>query len=128
MAGSGERVPLVLVVDDWADSRAVYVEFLTMFGFRVIEEADGAAAVARAKAERPDVVVMDVMLPGMDGCEATRQLRADPDLCAVRVIALSGHGDGPVKERALAAGVDVYLRKPCPPEVLLEHARALAAR
>lgn len=115
---------LVLVVDDVLDNRSMYAEFLSIEGFRVLEADDGAEAVATARREAPDAIVLDVGLPTMDGIEATRLLRSDPTTKGMVVIAMSGHGIE-VEARALAAGVDRYLRKPCHPHELVAILRAL---
>ena len=102
----------------------MYAEYLTFQGFDVLEADDGVQAVAAARREIPDVVVMDVGLPKIDGLEATKILRGDPATSGLLVIALSGHGPD-TEERATAAGVDRYVRKPCLPNVLAEHLRTL---
>lgn len=124
LKGKGDR-PLVLLVDDAADNRAMYAEYLAFDGFRVLEADNGVQAVATAQRESPDAIVMDVMLPGMDGLEATRLLRQREATKKVIVLALSGRGERELEERAVAAGVDFYCRKPCLPNELAAHLRAL---
>lgn len=119
----GKRV--VLLVDDSADNRAMYAEYLGFAGYDVIEAADGEQAVARARVDLPDAIVMDVMLPLLDGCAATRALRAEPATKNVRVLALSGRSDPAFKARVLESGADRFVEKPCLPAVLVEHLRAL---
>ena len=116
--------PLVLVVDDFEDNRAMYVEYLQFQGFRVAEAVNGADAVARTKELLPDVVVMDLSLPVMDGWEATRRLKADPRTARIRVIALTGHAEASHAKKALDAGCDDFVAKPCLPENLLAKIRA----
>lgn len=115
--------PLVLVVDDFEDNRAMYVEYLSFQGFRVAEAVNGEEAVARAKELRPAVVVMDLSLPVMDGWEATRRLKADAKTRHIRVIALTGHAEPAHAKRALDAGCDDFVAKPCLPEHLLAKVR-----
>lgn len=120
---------LVLVVDDLIDNRDMYVEYLRFHGYEVLAASDGPGAISLAKAHRPDVVIMDMSLPEMDGWEATRILRASPETADVRVIALTGHAGPAAKSRALAVGCDAFVTKPCLPEDLLRLVRdQLAAR
>ena len=120
----GRRRPIVLIVDDSPDSRSMYAEFLSFEGFDVLEADNGGEAIATARRESPDVVVMDVGLPAIDGIEATKILRADPVTKDLLILALSGHGRE-VEKRALDAGANRYVRKPCVPNDLVEHLRAL---
>jgi CheY-like chemotaxis protein len=116
-----ERPALVLVVDDYADGREVFVETLRHTGFRVDEAADGSEALAKAFADPPDVVLMDLSLPVMDGWEATRRLKADPRTRATRVIAVTAHALEAYAHQAREAGADAVVIKPClPPAVLAE--------
>lgn len=115
--------PLVLVVDDFEDNRAMYVEYLMFQGLRVVEAVNGEDAVARAKEVRPEIVIMDLSLPVMDGWEATRRIKADPTTKHIKVIALTGHAEPAHAKRALDAGCDDFVAKPCLPEVLLAKLR-----
>lgn len=109
---------LVLIVDDVPDNRELYVQYLTYFGYRAAEAGDGQDALTKASALKPDVIVMDLSLPGMDGWEATRRLKADAGTCHIPVIALTGHALTGSDDHARAAGCDVFLTKPCDPEYL----------
>lgn len=126
-ARNGRR-PLVLVVDDYADNREMYAEFLRFAGFTVLEAKDGYEALAQASATPPDLVVMDLSLPGLDGWEATRRLKADPRTKAAPVIAVTGFALGGHADAARAAGCDLVLTKPCTPEDLTAAIRRLLAR
>jgi CheY-like chemotaxis protein len=120
--------PLVLVVDDFRDGREMYAEYLSQDGFAVAEAADGEEAVAKARALLPDVVLMDLSLPGMDGWEATRVLKADPRTRHIRIVALTAHALASYAESARAAGCDGVVTKPClPPDLAAEVRRQLAA-
>ncbi len=120
-AGTAKRPsPLVLVVDDFEDNRAMYAEFLMYSGYAVEQAADGAEAVKLAKSLLPDVVVMDLSLPVMDGWEATRQLKADERTRRIPIIALTGHALASHSRGAREAGCDAFLAKPCLPEKLVE--------
>jgi two-component system, cell cycle response regulator DivK len=111
--------PLVLVVDDFQDNREMYAEYLTFSGFRVIEATNGKEALDKAGAEHPDVIVMDLSLPVMDGWEATRRLKKDGTTSAIPVIALTGHALAGHSKGAKDAGCDSFLAKPCLPEQLV---------
>jgi CheY-like chemotaxis protein len=119
--------PLVLVVDDFEDNRAMYTQFLVFEGFRVEEAANGQEALEKARACAPDVIVMDLSLPVMDGWEATRQLKHDPRTRRIPVVALTGHALGAQSQRAREAGCDAFLTKPCLPEALVAELRRMLA-
>jgi two-component system, cell cycle response regulator DivK len=115
--------PLILVVDDFEDNRAMYVEYLQFHKFRVVEAVNGAEAVERTREHLPLIVVMDLSLPVMDGWEATRRIKADPTTEHIRVIALTGHAEPAHAKKALDAGCDDFVPKPCLPETLLSKIR-----
>jgi CheY-like chemotaxis protein len=109
----------VLIVDDFEDNRAMYAEFLRYSGFEVIEASDGLDAVEKATSSLPDLVVMDLSLPVLDGWEATRRLKGDPRTRHIPVVALTGHALEGHSQGAREAGCDGFLAKPCLPETLL---------
>ncbi len=115
---------LVMIVDDFEDNREMYADYLRFQGFDVAVAATGEEAVELAKSLVPDVVVMDLSLPGIDGFEATRQVRAMPHLQHVRVIALTGHSDQLNASRAREAGCHDFIEKPCLPADLVARVRA----
>ena len=115
--------PLVLVVDDFEDNREMFAEFLELSGFRVTQAANGQEALDRAEAELPDLVVMDLSLPVIDGWEATRRLKANPLTANIPVLALSGHSSSREEEEALHVGSVALLIKPCLPDVLVSEIR-----
>ena len=98
--------PLILVVDDYQDAREMYAEYLQFSGFRVAEARNGNEAVAQAFSLRPDLILMDLSLPGMDGWEATRVLKADERTKHIPVVALTGHALAGASEGARKAGCD----------------------
>ena len=120
-----DREPLVLLVDDAEDNREVYAQFLEFAGFRVEFAVDGIEAVDKAAALRPDVIVMDLSLPRMDGWEATRRIKDAPATRDIPVIALTGHAVSESKRRAQEVGCAGYLTKPCLPEALVSEIRRL---
>lgn len=119
---------LVLLVDDYADNRDIYAQFLLYAGLRVEEAENGHQALEKAFALGPDVIIMDLALPGLDGWEATRRLKGDPRTKHIPVIALTGHALAGHSQGALEAGCDVFLTKPCLPERLLEEIVTLLDR
>jgi two-component system, cell cycle response regulator DivK len=118
---------LVLLVDDYPDNRDIYVQFLTYSGLRVEEAENGHQALEKAFALRPDVIVMDLSLPGIDGWEATRRLKQDPRTKAIPVIALTGHALAGHSKGAFDAGCDLFITKPCLPERLLDEIQSILA-
>jgi CheY-like chemotaxis protein len=118
--------PLVLVVDDFQDNREMYAEYLSYCGFRVIEAKNGKEAIEQAFAQSPNVIIMDLSLPVMDGWEATRRLKADRRTRSIPVIALTGHALQGHSKGALDAGCDAFVAKPClPDQLVLEIKRML---
>ncbi len=113
------KAPLILVVDDYADNREMYSAYLKYQGLDVVEAANGAEALERAFERPPDLVVMDLSLPGVDGWQATRTLKADARTKSIPVIAVTGHALAGAPEQAAEAGCDGFLTKPCLPEDLL---------
>jgi CheY-like chemotaxis protein len=113
------KKPLVLVVDDYADVRERYSEYLSYSGYRVAEAKNGAEALAKAFEILPDVILMDDSLPAMDGWETTRRLKADRRTRGIPVVALTASNSASYIDRALHAGCDGWLTKPCRPEQLV---------
>ncbi len=109
----------MLVVDDHADSRIVARVVLESAGFRVIEAATGDDGLRAALAARPMVVLLDMVLPGLDGWEVARQLREHPATCDTIVIAVTALAAPEDQDRALIAGCDEVLTKPVPPSLML---------
>ena len=114
----------ILVVEDQADLRGILRDLLTGSGYEVVEAADGGEGVAKAKSERPDLILMDIQLPVLDGYETTRQIRADPNLKATPIIAVSSYAMKGDEEKARASGCDHYVTKPYSPvQLLRDHSR-----
>jgi two-component system, cell cycle response regulator DivK len=119
--------PLVLIADDTEDVRTICAEYLEFHGYQVVTAADGQEALDRAFAHPPDLVVMDLSMPVLDGLEATRRLKADERTRHVPVIALTAHAMRSSLAEALAAGFDAVVTKPCLPKDLeAEISRQLA--
>jgi CheY-like chemotaxis protein len=111
--------PCVLLVDDYPDAREMYSEYLDFAGFDVVEAANGMEALARAVDASPDIILMDLSLPVMDGWEATRRLKADRRTAGIPVVALTGHALAGISDGAKQAGCDAFVTKPCLPEDLV---------
>lgn len=102
----------ILVVEDNPDNRVLVSDVLQSLDYQVALAADGREGVEKARTLLPDLILMDMSLPGMDGWEATRHIKADPNTRAIKVIALTAHAMVGDRERALEAGCDDYISKP----------------
>src|SRR5687767_5961425 len=120
-----ETSPLILVVDDYQDAREMYCEYLQFSGFRVAEARNGNEALEQAFALKPDLILMDLSLPGMDGWEATRQLKSDERTKDIPVVALTGHALAGASDGAKKAGCDSFVTKPCLPDDLVVEVRRM---
>ncbi|MGH9901499.1 MAG: response regulator [Pyrinomonadaceae bacterium] len=109
---SQEEVKTVLLVEDFEDSRFMMRMLLEMSGYRVVEATDGREAVDCARRVCPDVILMDLSLPVMDGISATRHIRRQENLCDVPVIAVTAHDSEDYYDAARRAGCDEYVTKP----------------
>jgi CheY-like chemotaxis protein len=128
MTAKGER-PRVLLVDDYPDAREMYTEYLQYSGFEVIQADNGKEAIQRAIDSAPDIILMDLSLPVMDGWEATRRLKADKKTAEIPIVALTGHALAGISEGAKKAGCDAFVTKPCLPEdLVIEIRRVLDER
>jgi two-component system, cell cycle response regulator DivK len=112
--------PLILIVEDFDDAREMYRDYLQFAGLRVDTARDGREAIEKARRLQPDLVLMDLSLPGIDGWEATRLLKSDPATKHILVVALSAHALAAEGERARRAGCDGFIAKPCLPSDLVE--------
>jgi two-component system cell cycle response regulator DivK len=120
--------PRVLLVDDYPDAREMYTEYLEFSGFDVVEAGNGMEALQRAVDTTPDIILMDLSLPVMDGWEATRRLKADKCTASIPVVALTGHALADISEGAKKAGCDAFVTKPCLPEDLVREIRRILDR
>jgi CheY-like chemotaxis protein len=119
--------PLVLVVDDYQDAREMYAEYLKASGFRVEEAGTGIEAVEKARHVKPDCILMDLSLPGIDGWEATRQLKADVTTKHIPVVAITGHASELASRDARAAGCVSFVLKPALPDAVVAEVRKALA-
>jgi two-component system, cell cycle response regulator DivK len=113
----------ILVAEDQEDNRQILRDLLGNAGYEMIEAEDGEQALAQAAKHRPDLILMDVQLPLMDGYEATRRLKADPALRAIPVIVVTSYALSGDEAKARAAGCDAYVAKPYSPRTLLAKMR-----
>jgi CheY-like chemotaxis protein len=114
------RKPVILLVEDFADARDMYRDYLEYAGFDTHTAVDGYEAIAKAQELGPDLILMDLSLPRMDGWEATRRLKNDPATSHIQIVALSAHALAAEGERAKLAGCDGFIAKPCLPAELVE--------
>lgn len=124
-SGKEKAKKLVMVVDDNEDGREMYSEYLAFHGYQVTMAANGQQALEKVQKRVPDIILMDLSMPGLDGLEATRRLRALDQMRDVPVVALSGHVLGDFYGKAMAAGFDEFLPKPCLPDELLRFVRRM---
>ena len=121
--------PLVLVVEDYQDAREMYAAYLQFSGFAVAEAGNGIEAIEKTHELLPDIELMDLALPRMDGWEATRRLKSDEKTRRIPIVALTGHALAGFAEGARQAGCDAFVTKPCLPDALVaEIQRMLEAR
>ena len=118
----------ILVVEDREDLRAILRDFLTASGYTVIEAVNGVEGVAKSEDERPDLVLMDIQMPLLDGYEATRRIKALPGMQRTPVVAVSSFAMKGDEEKARAAGCDAYVTKPYSPKQLLALVRRFLAK
>lgn len=123
--GDSNDQPLILVVDDFEDGREMYASYLRFSGYRVDEAADGHEALEKAFALLPDIILMDLSLPGIDGWQATRQLKKDARTSKIPIVALTGHALEAHSRSAKEAGCDAFIVKPCMPMDLLNEIRRI---
>lgn len=117
--------PLVLVVEDYQDAREMYAAYLQFSGFEVAEAGNGVEAIEKTRELLPDIVLMDLALPRLDGWEATRRLKNDERTRHIPIVALTGHALAGHAEGARDAGCDAFVTKPCLPDALVAEIKRL---
>jgi CheY-like chemotaxis protein len=122
-ATNGPRT--ILVVDDFDDTRLLLRTWLERRGFRVVEAEDGFQAIDRAQTESPDLIIMDMQMPQLDGLSATRRIRNLESMSSVPIVAVSAYGADQFREQALAAGCNEYVSTPFEPAILERVIRSL---
>ena len=113
----------ILVIEDTEDNRQIIRDLLSSVGYELIEATDGVSGVALAQKERPDLILMDIQLPEIDGYEATRRIRAIPELAKVPIIAVTSYALSGDEAKTREAGCDGYVAKPFSPRQLLAKVR-----
>jgi CheY-like chemotaxis protein len=113
----------VLLVEDNEDNRIIYTTVLRFVGYDVIEAVDGAQAIELARSARPNLILMDISIPVIDGWDATLILRQDPATSAIPIIALTAHALPGDREKAMQMGFTAYLAKPVEPRIVVDEVR-----
>ncbi|HKV14338.1 MAG TPA: response regulator [Reyranella sp.] len=115
----------ILVVEDTEDNRQILRDLLGMAGYEMVEARDGAEGVAKATEHRPDLILMDIQMPVMDGYEATRRIRTNPELKSIPIVAVTSYALSGDEEKTRAAGCDGYIAKPYSPRQMLAKVREI---
>ena len=113
----------ILVIEDHEDNRRILRDLLTPAGYELIEAVTGEEGVAMAETHRPDLILMDIQLPGLDGYEATRRIKGNPALRQIPIIAVTSYALSGDDVKAREAGCDAYVTKPYSPRALLAKVR-----
>ena len=113
----------ILVIEDQEDNRQIVRDLMTASGYELIEATTGEDGIAMAGREKPDLILMDIQLPGIDGYEVTRRIKANPQLNAIPIIAVTSYALSGDDKKAFAAGCDAYVTKPYSPRLLLAKIR-----
>ncbi len=113
----------VLIVEDQLEMRAINAMYLHHHGYRVLAADNGLDGLRAARETHPDLILMDISMPGLDGIRATEALKRDPDTGQIPVLIITAHPYGSVGKRAADAGCDGYLTKPCDPRRILQEVR-----
>ena len=116
--------PLVLLAEDFEDARELYRDYLEFSGFAVEAAANGREAIEMAAKLQPDIILMDASMPVLDGWQATRELKSNPETRHIPIVALTAHAFDDAREEAKAAGCDGFITKPCLPDDLVVKVRA----
>lgn len=119
---------VILSVEDNEANRRIVRDLFTRRGYLVIEAVDGEEGVVMAKREKPDLILMDLQLPKVDGFEATRRIKADPELSHIPIVAVTSYALSGVEEKALEAGCEDYVAKPFRPRELLAKVQQLLGK
>ena len=115
----------ILVVEDTEDNRQILRDLLGMAGYDMVEAHDGAEGVAMAAEHRPDLILMAIQMPVMDGYEATRQIKANPELKAIPIVAVTSYALSGDEQKTRDAGCDAYIAKPYSPRQMLAKVREI---
>lgn len=122
---SGNPAQTILLVEDNFDNLSIYTTVLTHFGYKVLSAEDGIQGLALARSACPDLILMDISIPGIDGWQATRTIKADPHTASIPIIVLTAHALSTDRERAFREGADGYIAKPAEPMQVLNTVRRM---
>lgn len=125
MSEQSSEGALVLVVEDYQDAREMYSAYLQFSGYRVAEATNGLEAIEKTIELMPDIILMDLALPKIDGWEATKRLKSDERTKHIPIVALTGHALAGFAEGAREAGCDSFVTKPCLPDALVAEVRRM---
>jgi len=128
MSATQTKQKTVLLVEDNEDNRIVYSTILRHFGYNVTEALNGEEGIAKARSEKPDLILMDISIPIIDGWEATQVLKHDPETNDIPIIALTAHALASDREKAMEVGCDGYLAKPCEPRAVVAEVQRFLGR
>jgi two-component system cell cycle response regulator DivK len=123
-----DRQPVVLLAEDFEDARELYRDYLEFSGFTVETATNGREAIDQAIALLPDIILMDASMPVLDGWQATREIKTDPNTKHIPVVALTAHAFEDAKQEAREVGCDGFVTKPCLPDDLVSQVRAVLDR
>jgi two-component system, cell cycle response regulator DivK len=115
----------ILVVEDTEDNRQILRDLFANHDYELIEATDGGAGVTMARSHKPDLILMDIQLPVIDGYEATRRIKSDPTTMRIPIIAVTSYALAGDEDKTRAAGCDAYIAKPFSPRLLLAKVREL---
>jgi two-component system cell cycle response regulator DivK len=127
-SGGAKPKPIVLLIEDNMDNRDIYDTYLTLVGYRVLLAADGEEGLRQAFEHRPDLILLDVSIPKMDGWEVARLLKADDRTSRIPILAVTGHATSEHRTRATALGLDRFLTKPIEPRRLEQEVSQVLGR
>ena len=127
-ASTAAASSFVLIAEDDSDTRFLYATYFLLQGWKVQAAEDGEIAIARARESLPDIIVMDLAMPHLDGWKATRRLKKDQRTASIPIVACTAHAFGRPVEDALDAGCDAYIVKPCLPEQLFREVKTVLHR
>ena len=117
----------ILVVEDQEDNRRILHDLLASVGYQILEAEDGERGVAAAETERPDLILMDIQMPIVDGYEATRRIKANPALRTIPIIVVTSYAFSGDEDKARAAGCDDYITKPYSPASIARESQGTSA-
>lgn len=115
----------VLIVEDNEDNRIVYATMLKYYGYTIVEATNGEDAIRLAAEEMPDIILMDISIPGIDGWEAAERIKGNPDTESIPIVAVTAHALPEHRQRAEDLDCEGYLTKPCEPRTLLNEVRRI---